>query len=261
MARGVASITINDITYTFYVYLRVSTKMQDIGRQLESMNKWKQDNNIIINEDNIFTDYYTGKTFDRDNYQLMKSKLKKGDYIVVKEVDRLGRDWDGIKKEWQELKDNGINIIIIDMPILSDNLPSEKPVIDGLDMRLIKEQILSLMCYSAQKEREKISIRTKEQLAVKKKEGKIAGRPTKTTSGRDNFIKVLSYMVENKIGQNMACNIFDFPIATFKLKLKECYKRYNSNNYCDILDQIKKDDWNIFETKFKGESKESWVHC
>ena len=74
MARGVASITINDITYTFYVYLRVSTKMQDIGRQLESMNKWKQDNNIIINEENIFTDYYTGKTLDRDNYQLMKSK-------------------------------------------------------------------------------------------------------------------------------------------------------------------------------------------
>ena len=258
---GVVFITINEIVYTFYVYLRVSTKMQDIGRQIEAINKWKKANNITINEENIYTDYYTGKSFDRDNYQAMKSKLKKGDYLVIKEVDRLGRDWDGIKKEWQELKDNGINIIILEMPILSDNLPSERPIIDGLDMRLIKEQILSLMCYSAQKEREKISLRTKEQLAVKKKEGKIAGRPIKITSGKDNFIKVLSYMVSNNTGQKFTCNLFDFPVATFKVKLKECYKRYNSNNYCDILTSIQKDEWNIFETKIKGEKKESWVHC
>ena len=145
----------------FYFYMRVSTDKQDLGRQKDALLAWKRDNGINIPSNNIYLDYYTGKTFKREGYQILKSKFKKNDYLIVKEVDRLGRNWDGIKKEWQELKDNGINIIIIDTPILSDTLPSEKTIIEGLALRLLKEQILSLMCYSAQKEREKISQRNK----------------------------------------------------------------------------------------------------
>ena len=239
------------MTY-YYAYFRVSTTQQDIGRQVDALNKWKKENNINILEENIYTDYYTGKTFDRENYQLLKSKLKSGDYLIIKEVDRLGRNWDGIKKEWQELKDQGINIIIIDMPILSDSLPSERPAIEGLDLRLIKEQILSLMCYSAQKEREKISQRTKEALSEKKKNGTKTGnpigRPKSKTNTKENFINTLQYMIDNKVGQKKALFITDFPIISFKRQIKKCYDKYNTKDYSEIINKLKEDltEWGLF---------------
>ena len=101
---------INSKKIQFYVYIRVSTDRQDIGRQIDALNEWKNKNNIEIPDNNIFTDYYSGKTFDRENYQILKTKLTENDYLVVKEVDRLGRDWDGIKNEWKELKDKGYEI-------------------------------------------------------------------------------------------------------------------------------------------------------
>lgn len=228
----------------YYAYLRVSTTKQDVARQEEAINKWKEKNNVDIPEDNYFVDYYTGTTFDRQNYQELKDNLREGDYLIVKEVDRLGRNWTGIKDEWKSLKDSGINIIIIDMPILSDKLPSEESEIDSLDNRLIKEQILTLMCYVAQKERDKISRRTKEALAEKKihgtKSGKPIGRPTSERSNIDNHIKVLNYIVDNNIGQDKACIRCNVPTSSFRKQLREWYAIYKTKDYNAILNQIKK---------------------
>ena len=80
----------------FYGYKRVSTERQDIGRQTDALNNFQKEHNITIDE--VFTDYYTGKTFNRENYIKLKQVIKNGDYLIVKEVDRLGRNWDGIKK-------------------------------------------------------------------------------------------------------------------------------------------------------------------
>ena len=230
---------------TMYYYIRVSTTKQDIARQLEAIKEWQQKNNIIIDDNNIFVDYYTGKSFDRENYQKLKSLLKENDYLIVKEVDRLGRDWDGIKKEWQDLKNKGVNIIIIDTPILSDNLPNEKPTIEGLDLRLIKEQILSLMCYSAQKEREKISQRTKEALHEKMKNGTKSGRPVgkpkSEYNNKENFIKTLDLIINNNIGQSKATLKTRFPKQAFQFRIKECYNKYNTKDYKIILERIKED--------------------
>ena len=223
----------------FYFYMRVSTDKQDLGRQKDALLAWKRDNGINIPSNNIYLDYYTGKTFKREGYQRLKSKFKKNDYLIVKEVDRLGRNWDGIKKEWQELKDNGINIIIIDTPILSDSLPSEKTIIEGLDLRLIKEQILSLMCYSAQKEREKISQRTKEGLAHVKNKGIVLGRPKSKNHNIDNFIKTIELMINNNIGQEKSCIKTGYPTTSFKAKLKYYYDKYNTKDYKTILDRLK----------------------
>lgn len=227
----------------FYGYIRVSTDKQDIGRQTDALNDWKKQNNITIDE--VFTDYYTGKTFERENYKKLKDVIKNGDYLIVKEVDRLGRNWDGIKKEWQNLKDNGINIIIIDIPILSDSLPNQNQPIEGLDLRFIKEQILTLMCYSAQKEREKISQRTKEGMAYVKengtKSGRPIGKPRSNKSSFENFIKTLEYMVINNVGQKLGTRKTGFPIITFKTDLKKYYEKYNVNSYEDLLNAIRKD--------------------
>ena len=223
--------------------MRVSTTKQDTLRQHESIVNYCKSKNIDLTDENFYVDYYTGKTFDREQYQLMKSRVEKGDYIIVKEVDRLGRNWDGIKEEWKSLKDNGINIVIIDVPILSDALPNEPQPIEGLDLRLIKEQILSLMCYSAQKEREKISQRTKEALAQKKiygtKSGRPIGKPRGERSTPERFVATLQLMIDQNIGQDLATRRTDYPNTTFKRELRNLYEECNTKDYRQILEFYK----------------------
>lgn len=228
----------------FYAYMRVSTTKQDTLRQREAILDYCKSKDITIDDDNFFVDYYTGKTFDRKEYQNLKSKLTAGDYIIVKEVDRLGRDWDGIKEEWKQLKDCNINIIIIDVPILSDALPTELQPIEGLDLRLIKEQILSLLCYVAQREREKISQRTKEALAQKKiygtNSGKPIGRPRSDKATPSLFRKTLELMVNEGFGQDKASMRTGYPNKTFKRELRGLYEKYNTTDYATILENLKR---------------------
>ncbi|WP_072684031.1 recombinase family protein [Holdemania sp. Marseille-P2844] len=155
----------------YYGYERVSTGKQGFDRQDEALKQWSSDNGVIY--DKVFSDTVTGKTFFRDAYQKMKEILQPGDYVVIKEIDRLGRDWDGIKEEWAWMDKHDINVIIIDMPMMNSMYK------DGatLDMRFMRSVIFELMCYLAEREREKISQRTKEALAAKKSAGKTLGRP------------------------------------------------------------------------------------
>ena len=224
---------------SYYAYIRVSTSKQDIARQSRAMRDWAKQYNISRRELDFYVDYYSGKSFTRVSYQKMKSKLVSGDYVIIKEVDRLGRNWDGIKHEWQELKDKGVNIIIIDMPILSDPMPNEKSIVEGLDMRLIKEQILSLMCYSAQKERERISRRTKEALAIKRitgtKTGRPIGRPRNKASTDKNFINALRDVVYCGLSTRDVCDKYSYPRASFMVKIRQLKKEYQTNNYDEIL--------------------------
>lgn len=229
----------NNINY--YAYFRVSTNKQKIDRQEDALKEWKKQNNITIQESNIFTDYYTGKTFNRENYQKLMEIIKPNDYLIVKEVDRLGRNWDGIKDEWKRLHDNNINIIIIDLPILSDTLPDQKSPLDTLETKLIKEQLLELMCYSAQKEREKISQRTKEGLKATREKGTQLGKPRNKYSTKENFINTLEYILNNNVGQLKACLWTRYPSKSFQNDLKKCYDKYNTKDYQEILIKIKED--------------------
>ena len=227
---------------SYYAYMRVSTIKQDIARQKQAINDYEKEKGINIPKDNYYVDYYTGKTFDRENYQKMVSSMNKGDYLIVKEVDRLGRNWDLIKQEWTRLQDLGVKIIIIDLPILSDALPNETEMLTGLTGRLIKEQMLTLMCYSAQLERDKISKRTKEALAEKKihgtKSGKPIGKPKSTRNTKTSFIDTLKLLCEG-YSQANACYKTNFPISTLKTYLKRLYNEYNTHDYNLILNKVK----------------------
>jgi len=226
---------------SYYAYMRVSTTKQDIARQEQAINDYKKEKGINIPKENYFIDYYTGKTFDRENYQQMINSMNKGDYLIVKEVDRLGRNWDLIKQEWTRLQDLGVKIIIIDLPILSDALPNETEMLTGLTGRLIKEQMLTLMCYSAQLERDKISQRTKEALAEKKihgtKSGKPIGKPKSTRNTKAAFIDTLKLLCEG-YSQANACYLTDFPVSTLKVYLKRLYIEFNTHNYNIILNKV-----------------------
>lgn len=160
-----------------YSYTRVSTNKQDYLRQDEAIKKWCTDNNVEI--DVSFSDTITGKTFNRDGYNRMKQAAVSGDTIIIKELDRLGRDWDGIKEEWKYFDDKDINIVVIDMPLLSQAIYDKDGNID-LNIKFLKAIVFETLCYNAELERQKNSRRTSEKLQAMKAEGIKLGRPINT---------------------------------------------------------------------------------
>lgn len=161
---------------SYYIYQRVSCEKQSLIRQEGAINDYCKANNITVPEENIYSDVITGKTIKRENYQTMKSRLVKGDTLILLDLDRLGRSWEIIKKEWQSLTEMGVYIIIVNCPIINV-LPDEKGNV-SIDKRLIQSIMFELLCYLSQKEVEKISIRTAEALKAKKEQGIKLGRPT-----------------------------------------------------------------------------------
>lgn len=163
-----------------YAYMRVSTEEQILARQELSLNDYCVKNKIEIPAGNIYSDKATGKTFNRASYMEMKGRLLPGDILIISSIDRLGRNWDGIKKEWEYFIENKINVVILDMPLLSYD-----PMKITTDMRLIREISFTIFCYLSQKEVEKISQRTKEGMAAAKRRGSPIGKPPKNPEGID----------------------------------------------------------------------------
>lgn len=170
-----------------YAYARCSTNetKQSTERQLDAFKKWEKENNIKI--DKVYEEYASGKNFDRKLYNELKEIVKKDDIIIVKELDRFGRSMDKIKDEWNFFMNLGVRIIVIDMPLISSDLKGDKT----LDMRFIANLVFEVLCYSAEKEREKLSQRTKEALAVKKAQGiKLGRRFALDEEQKKEFIKM-----------------------------------------------------------------------
>ena len=156
-----------------YSYCRVSTQYQSLDRQEEAVKRYCKENNITL--DREFADKISGKTFERKEYQELKNIIKKDDVLIIKELDRFGRSMELIKEEWNYFMSLGVRIIVIDMPLISSDLSGKKT----LDMQFISNLVFEVLCYSAEKEREKLSQRTKEALAVKKSQGIKLGAPSK----------------------------------------------------------------------------------
>lgn len=151
---------------SFYGYIRVSTTDQNIARQYQELIKWG------IIEKNIFIDKLSGKDFERPNYQRLRRRLREGDVLVVKSIDRLGRNYEEIQNEWRYIvKDLRADIVIVDMPILDTR--TNKDLIGTL----ISDIVLQLLSYVAEAERAYIRQRQAEGIAIAKAEGRHLGRP------------------------------------------------------------------------------------
>lgn len=147
-------------------YVRVSTKDQNTDRQLVEMQK------LNINERDIFIDKASGKDFDRPQYQALKAQLRAGDLLYITSLDRLGRNSDAIKKEWNEITQViSADIIVIDMPLLDTR--KYKDTMGNFVANLV----LEVLTFMAQSEREKTLARQAEGIAVAKAKGKHLGRP------------------------------------------------------------------------------------
>ncbi|MCT4564030.1 MAG: recombinase family protein [Maledivibacter sp.] len=150
-------------------YIRVSSKDQNENRQLEKMK------HLEIEDRFIFIDKQSGANFDRPNYIAMKNIIREGDLIYIDALDRLGRNYDGIIKEWKEITRNlGADIIILENKTLFDS----RKFRDMGDLgKLMEDQFLSLLSYVADQERKKIRQRQSEGIALAKAQGKHLGRP------------------------------------------------------------------------------------
>lgn len=178
-----------------YLYFRVSTEKQDQERQKNEVEKYIKENCIKV--DAVFEDKASGKNFERAQYQALKSILEKGDTIIVKELDRLGRNYEELKNEWKEITKIGASIIVIDSPILSTKDKSD------LETTLITDIVFSLLAYTAQKELEKTRSRVKEGMAKAKiigtRSGKPIGRPERKDTIPKDFEKYFVKWMSNQI--------------------------------------------------------------
>lgn len=150
-----------------YGYARVSTVDQNLERQIFELK------NFGIGEKFIYCDKKSGKDFCRDAYLKLTRKIKKGDLLVVKSIDRLGRNYVMITNEWNRITNViGANILVLDMPILDTR---EKN--NGLMGKFISDVVLQVLSFVAENERNNIKIRQREGIAIAHKNGVKFGRP------------------------------------------------------------------------------------
>lgn len=148
-----------------YGYIRVSTREQNEQRQLIAMQEFG------ISGNRIYMDKQSGKDFERKNYKKMVRKLKKDDTLVVKSIDRLGRNYDEILEQWRMItKEKQAAIVVLDMPLLDTRQSRD------LTGTLIADIVLQLLSYVAQTEREFIRQRQAEGIAAAKQNGVKFGR-------------------------------------------------------------------------------------
>ena len=149
-----------------FAYCRVSSTDQNEDRQVEAMLE------LGINERDIFVDKCSGKDFDRPQYQALKLQLREDDVLVIKSIDRLGRNYKQICEEWREIvRDIKANIKVVDMPILDTTRT------DGLIGEVISDIVLQLLGYVAEQERAFIKQRQAEGIKLAKEKGKRLGKP------------------------------------------------------------------------------------
>ena len=151
-----------------YGYVRVSTKEQNEDRQMIALARWG------VTEADIYMDKLSGKDFNRPQYRKLLRRIKPGDLIVIKSIDRLGRNYQEIIDQWRVItKHKGADVLVLDMPLLDTR--------KGKDLMgtFIADMVLQLLSYVSQTERENIRQRQAEGIEAAKIRGVQFGRPCK----------------------------------------------------------------------------------
>lgn len=171
---------------TTYRYVRVSSQDQNEDRQLIALRE------KLVDPKQTYIDKQSGKDFDRPQYKKMLKKLKAGDLLYVLSIDRLGRNYEEIQRQWRTLtKDIGIDICVIDMPLLDTR--------NGKDLMgtFIADLVLQILSFVAQSERENIKKRQAEGIAAARARGVHLGRPSKETP--EDFAQIVKDWESGKI--------------------------------------------------------------
>ena len=195
-----------------YGYIRVSTSDQNTARQFAALEKWE------IPKRNLYVDKQSGKDFNRPAYKKLLRKLKEGDLLYIKSIDRLGRNYEEIQEQWRILtKEKKIDIVVLDMSLLDTR--------NGKDLlgTFISDVVLQILSFVAQNERENIRIRQAEGIAAAKANGVKFGRPELPLP--DNFHEVHKAWREKQLTLKQAAEACDMPQSTFYSKAKKIEER------------------------------------
>ena len=196
------------MTETTYGYVRVSTQEQNEARQLAAMQEFG------VAEKNIIIEKLSGKDFNRPCYQRLVRALRPGDVLVVKSIDRLGRNYDEILEQWSVItKKRKAAIVVLDMPLLDTR--------QGRDLTgtLIADIVLQLLSYVAQTERENIRQRQAEGIAAARARGVRFGR--RRIQVPDEFAYVAEQWEVGGISATVAANELGMSRDTFLRRARE----------------------------------------
>lgn len=191
-----------------YGYVRVSTREQNEDRQMIALKE------VGVSEKNIFADKQSGKDFERAMYKKLVKRLKEGDIVYVKSIDRLGRNYEDIQNQWRLLtKEKRVDIVVLDMPLLDTRR--------GKDLMgtFLSDIVLQVLSFVAENERTNIRQRQAEGIAAAKQRGVRFGRPPRPLPG--NFNAVYESWRAGDITATKAAELCSMPLSTF------CYRAKN----------------------------------
>ena len=191
-----------------YGYVRVSTKEQCLDRQVQALNDYTK-------IDRLFQDKQSGKNFEREQYQLMKSMVVSGDTVIVKELDRLGRNKNDVKKELEWFKEHGVNVRILELPTTLIDYQGQDWIGD-----MVNNILIEVLGAIAEQERKKIRQRQMEGYAAKKQRGDWddMGRPKKTI---DNIIEYKHMIDAGQTTIADVCKTLGISRNTWKARVME----------------------------------------
>lgn len=196
-----------------YGYARVSTKEQCEERQLIALRGFP------VPERNIFTDKLSGKDFNRPRYQELMKKLRAGDVLVVKSIDRMGRDYEEILDQWRIItKEKRADIVVLDMPLLDTRQTGK-----NLTGTFVADLVLQILSYVAQTERENIRQRQAEGIAAAKARGVRFGHPPMDMP--EGFEELKRQWTEGKITSRQAGKLLGVSYQTFLRRVKGAGKK------------------------------------
>ncbi len=197
-----------------YGYIRVSSKEQNIDRQLDAFKV------MNLERKNIFIDKQSGKDFERPAYKRLLKKLKKGDLVIIKSIDRLGRNYDEILEQWRIIsKIKQADIFVIDFPLL-DTRSKDK----DLTGAFISDLVLQILSYVAQTERELIRQRQAEGIASAKARGVKFGREKLDLP--DGFEAAKDMFISGELTVRKAAEICGMNYGTFYNYVKNYSRKY-----------------------------------
>lgn len=188
-----------------YGYIRVSTKEQNEVRQVIALRE------VGVSEKNIYMDKQSGKDFNRPQYKKLLRKMKKDDLLYIKSIDRLGRNYEEILEQWRHLtKDKGIDIVVLDMPLLDTRR--------GKDLMgtFLSDIVLQVLSFVSENERTNIRQRQAEGIAAAKAKGIRFGRAPKPLP--DGFHDVYQRWKRGEITGTTAAKECGMPLSTFRYR-------------------------------------------
>lgn len=195
-------------------YARVSTAQQNEDRQIVELRP------LVTTESHLLVEKQSGKDFDRPIYKSLKNIMREGDILVIKSLDRLGRNYEQMKDEWKDLSDKGIKVKVLDTPLLDTSKYD-----DELMGKFVSDVVFSVLSYVAENERKNIKERQKEGIAVAKTKGVRFGRPL--VKKPETFDEVYQKFEDGKITAVEAMKLLGLKKTTFY----KFVKQKNSREY------------------------------